>query len=62
MKKPPAYIDVNESMQHVMKKFDETLAWNLPVIQGKRFIGFISKSSLLNSYRKLLISHSADEE
>lgn len=62
MKSPPAYIDVSESMQQVMKKFDETLAWNLPVIQGKKFLGFISKSSLLNSYRKLLISHSADEE
>jgi CIC family chloride channel protein len=62
MKNPPAFIDVNESMQAVMKKFDETLAWTLPVISGKRFLGFISKSSLLNSYRKLLVDHSADEE
>jgi CIC family chloride channel protein len=62
MKDPPAFIDVNESMQLVMKKFDETLAWNLPVTHGKKFIGFISKSSLLNSYRKLLIAHSPDEE
>ena len=62
MKDPPASIDVNESMQAVMKKFDETLAWNLPVTSGKKFLGFISKSSLLNSYRKLLVAHSPDEE
>lgn len=62
MKEPPAFIDVGESMQAVMKKFDETQAWNLPVTSGKRFLGFISKSSLLSSYRKLLVAHSPDEE
>lgn len=58
MKDPPASVDVTESMQDVMKKFDETLAWNLPVSKGKRFLGFISKSSLLNNYRKLLVEYS----
>lgn len=62
MKNPPAFIDVEESMHSVMKKFDETMAWNLPVVKGKKFIGFISKSSLLNSYRKLLVEHSSSEE
>lgn len=62
MKKPPAFIDVNESMPGVMKKFDETQAWNLPVVNGKKFVGFISKSSLLNRYRKLLIEYSPSEE
>lgn len=62
MKNPPAFIDVKESMQSVMKKFDETQAWNLPVVNGKRFLGFISKSSLLNRYRKLLIEHSPSDE
>lgn len=61
MKPPPAAIPVSESMYRVMKQFDETQAWNLPVINGKKFLGFISKSSLLNSYRKLLIEHSPDE-
>ena len=62
MKAPPARIDVNESMESVMKKFDETQAWNLPVIRGDKFLGFISKSGLLNSYRQLLLSYSPDED
>ncbi len=62
MKAPPAFIDVNDSMRTVMKKFDETMAWNLPVINGKKFLGFISKSSLLNNYRQLLIERSPEEE
>lgn len=60
MKAPPAFIDVNDSMRVVMKKFDETLAWNLPVLKDKKFLGFISKSSLLDTYRQLLIEHSPD--
>jgi CIC family chloride channel protein len=62
MKAPPAFIDVNDSMRVVMKKFDETMAWNLPVVKGKKFLGFISKSSLLNNYRRLLIERSPEEE
>lgn len=36
MRKPPATITQDEDMQSVMKKFDETNAWNLPVVkEGK---------------------------
>lgn len=59
MKLPPAFIHVNEDMDQVMKKFDETQSWNLPVVSENKFIGFISKSSLLNNYRKLLKDYSA---
>ncbi|GAA4312023.1 chloride channel protein [Compostibacter hankyongensis] len=62
MKNPPAFIDVQEPMQQVMKKFDETGAWNLPVTNGKKFLGFVSKSSLLNRYRQLLKDYSTSEE
>lgn len=62
MKSPPAHIDVSESVREVMKKFDETQAWNLPVVNGKKFLGFISKSSLLNNYRELLKDYSMVEE
>lgn len=61
MKSPPAFVDVTEPMWKVMKKFDETNAWNLPVVSGKRFIGFISKSTLLQNYRKMLLTHSSGE-
>ena len=38
-------------METVMEKFDETGAWNLPVIQNELYYGFISKSTIFSHYR-----------
>ena len=54
MKTPPATISSIESMESVMKKFDETNAWNLPVLDNNIYVGFISKSSVFSSYRTKL--------
>ncbi len=56
MAMPAATIQSHESMEEVMKKFDETGAWNLPVIESGGYIGFISKSSVFSSYRSKLIT------
>ncbi|MGV3601424.1 MAG: chloride channel protein [Dyadobacter fermentans] len=59
VKPAPAVVQEFENVLTVIKKFDETGAWNLPVVKGDgEFVGFISKSSVLNSYRQLLRSHS----
>ncbi|WP_266205454.1 chloride channel protein [Pontibacter kalidii] len=55
MIKPPAIVQYDDSMADVMKKFDESGAWNLPVLQGGIYLGFVSKSSIFTKYRKLLI-------
>lgn len=57
---PPAFIEINESMDSVMKKFDETGAWNLPVIEDDKYLGFVSKSKIFSVYRRVLI-HFSDE-
>ena len=54
MRKPAALISPDESMPSVMKKFDETGSWNLPVIGNGQYLGFVSKSSVFNNYRKAL--------
>ena len=54
MTSPPAKIDINDSMDLVMKKFDDTNAWNLPVVEGGKYVGFVSKSKIFNSYRRVL--------
>ncbi|MGI4805808.1 MAG: chloride channel protein [Janthinobacterium lividum] len=59
MKAPPATVEVAEDMRNVIRKFDETNTWNLPVLQDEKFIGFISKSTILNQYRALLKGYSA---
>ena len=60
MSSPPAEIDINSSMEHVMKVFDDTGAWNLPVVDGERYVGFVSKSKIFNSYRRVLRHYSED--
>ncbi|MDE6157520.1 MAG: chloride channel protein [Muribaculaceae bacterium] len=54
MSTPPAKIEVDESMDSVMKTFDRTGAWNLPVVENGRYVGFVSKSKIFNSYRRVL--------
>ncbi|MGY0390930.1 chloride channel protein [Bizionia sp. KMM 8389] len=57
MQNPPAIIDMeNDKMTTIMKKFQDSNAWNLPVIRQGRYIGFISKSKLLTAYRRKLIN------
>lgn len=61
MNNPPAIIDLNsDKMIDVMKKFQDTGAWNLPVIKDNRYYGFVSKSKLLTSYRRKLIDFSSE--
>ncbi len=50
-----------DSMDKVMKTFDDTGAWNLPVIdENRRYVGFVSKSKIFNSYRRVLRHYSED--
>ena len=60
MKSSPAYVYVDEKMDSVMKKFEKTDAWNLPVVDHYRtYIGFVSKSKIFSAYRNQLreVSH-----
>lgn len=43
-----------DEMQSVMKKFEDTDSWILPVIKDNKFYGFISKSKILDLYRTKL--------
>mgnify|MGYP003656384287 FL=1 len=45
-----------DSMQTVMQKFQDSGAWNLPVIKDGKYHGFVSKSKLLTVYRRKLIN------
>ncbi|MTI28791.1 chloride channel protein [Fulvivirga kasyanovii] len=60
MHSPPAFISSHENMQSVMSKFEISGAWNLPVIDHGKYVGFLSKSRIFNTYRKKLIRHNRD--
>ncbi|WP_298901489.1 chloride channel protein [uncultured Psychroserpens sp.] len=57
MHNPPDYIYYeSDSMKDVMRKFQDSSAWNLPVIKAGSYFGFVSKSKLLTAYRRELIN------
>ena len=60
MSTPPAHIDLKTPMEEVMKIFDSTHAWNLPVVDGDKYVGFVSKSKIFSSYRALLRHYTDD--
>ncbi len=60
MSTPPAFIELHSNMDQVMKTFDDTGAWNLPVVDHGRYVGFVSKSKIFNSYRRVLRHYSED--
>ncbi len=59
MHAPPEVIFYEtDNMKTVMKKFQDSGAWNLPVIKNGKYEGFISKSKMLTAYRRKLINYS----
>ena len=58
---PPATMNENLPMEKVMTIFEDSGAWNLPVVDNqKRYVGYVSKSKIFNSYRHVLV-HFSDE-
>ncbi len=61
MKQPPSRLSVNDSMDVVLKVFDSTHSWVLPVENNEgEFVGFIRKSTVLAAYRQVLADFSSD--
>ena len=61
MTSPPAILTDDMPMERVMEIFEDTGAWNLPVVDEKKhYIGFVSKSKIFNSYRHVLVHFSEE--
>ena len=55
MQSATEYVYEDEGMESVMRKFEKTGAWNLPVVEADRtYVGFVSKSKIFNAYREEL--------
>lgn len=55
MRKPSLLIEVKEDIFSVIKKFEESGQWNLPVVDKGHYVGFLSKSTILDKYRHELL-------
>ena len=61
MTSPKAVLYSDMPMEKVMEIFEDTGAWNLPVVdRDKHYIGFVSKSKIFNSYRDVLVQFSEE--
>lgn len=56
---PSFIVSETDSVMQVIKMFDEADVWQLPMLDEERkFIGFVSRSAILNNYRQLLREYS----
>ena len=61
MRSAPEFVHPDEPMDSVMRKFEKTGAWNLPVVDADlHYLGFVSKSKIFNAYREELRDFSQD--
>ena len=57
MIQPPDKILEHEMIQSIMPRFEQSNTWMLPVVDKENhYLGFISKSRILNSYREALVN------
>ncbi|MCQ2311608.1 MAG: chloride channel protein, partial [Paludibacteraceae bacterium] len=61
MTSPQAIITQDMPMEKVMELFEDTGAWNLPVVdKQKKYLGMISKSKIFSCYRDVLVRFSEE--
>ncbi len=61
LRREPEFVSPGEPMDSVMRKFEKTGAWNLPVLREDRtYLGYLSKSKIFNAYREQLQGFSQD--
>lgn len=59
----PAIIKIESSMEKVMNTFEDTKAWNLPVVDDSGvYKGILSQSTVFNYYRDVLVEHYSEED
>jgi CIC family chloride channel protein len=58
----PGKVCTEDTMDEVMKKFEISGAWNLPVLDHGKYVGFVSKSKLFSAYRQQLRDFYDDDD
>ncbi len=57
---PSVFADINEHLEDIAEKIQETKVYNLVVLDNGKYLGFISRSNFFLRYRELLREFSAD--
>ncbi|MEA3496652.1 MAG: chloride channel protein [Bacteroidota bacterium] len=57
---PHISVTTEDGLDIVMAKFRSSGHWNLPVVDKGKYLGFVSRANIFNSYRKMLVEFSED--
>ncbi|MFN8135540.1 MAG: chloride channel protein [Bacteroidales bacterium] len=57
---PDTLVELHETMEDVAQKFQSTSHYNLPVLDGTKYVGFVSRANVFSAYRKLVKEFSQD--
>lgn len=60
MVKPQYVIDPDESMEDIVRKFNESHKYNIPVVKDGRYVGYLSRAKVFTTYQETLKEISAD--
>jgi CIC family chloride channel protein len=58
---PSHIVEFNDNMEVIVRKFNESGNYNLPVLNEGKYIGFVSRANIFSAYRKLL-RHFSEEQ
>jgi len=47
-------VSLDDNMLIVMKQFERAKSWNIVVVDGNKYIGIVSKSNVINHYRRMI--------
>ncbi|NLN96663.1 MAG: chloride channel protein [Bacteroidales bacterium] len=57
---PDVQVDINETVENIAEKFQHCGHYNLPVLDGDKYLGFVSRANVFSSYRQII--HEFSEE
>ncbi len=60
MYKPKVVVDINETMAEVAKKIQNSGLFNVVVLDGTKYVGFVSRANVFSTYRRIIRKFSDD--
>lgn len=60
MYKPNVVVDIKETMAEVAKKIQTSGLFNVVVLDGTKYVGFVSRANVFSSYRRIIRKFSDD--
>lgn len=60
MYKPKVVVDIKDTMAEVAKKIQTSGLFNVVVLDGEKYVGFVSRANVFSSYRRIIRQFSDD--